>query len=46
MSDTLVAFAAKAGAVASDGDGQNSPFATALVKHITEPGLGRKQCCE
>jgi uncharacterized caspase-like protein len=39
MSDTLIAFAAKAGAVASDGDGANSPFATALVKHIAEPGL-------
>jgi uncharacterized caspase-like protein len=39
MSDTLVAFAAKAGAVASDGDGANSPFASALVKHIAEPGL-------
>jgi uncharacterized caspase-like protein len=39
MSDTLIAFAAKAGAVASDGDGQNSPFATALVKYIAEPGL-------
>ena len=39
MSDTLVAFAAKAGAVASDGDGENSPFATALVKYIAEPGL-------
>jgi len=39
MSDTLIAFAAKAGAVANDGDGQNSPFATALVKHIAEPGL-------
>jgi uncharacterized caspase-like protein len=39
MSDTLVAYAAKAGAVASDGDGDNSPFAAALVKHITEPGL-------
>lgn len=38
-SDTLIAFAAKAGAVASDGDGQNSPFATALLKHLTEPGL-------
>jgi uncharacterized caspase-like protein len=37
--DTLIAFAAKAGAVANDGDGQNSPFASALVKHITEPGL-------
>jgi uncharacterized caspase-like protein len=39
MSDTLIAFAAKAGAVASDGDGANSPFATALVRHIAEPGL-------
>jgi uncharacterized caspase-like protein len=39
MSDMLIAFAAKAGAVASDGDGANSPFATALVKHIAEPGL-------
>jgi uncharacterized caspase-like protein len=39
MSDTLIAFAAKAGAVASDGDAKNSPFATALVKHIAEPGL-------
>jgi len=39
MSDTLVAYAAKAGAVAADGDGQNSPFAIALLKHITEPGL-------
>ena len=39
MSDTLIAFAAKAGAVASDGDGTNSPFATALVRHIAEPGL-------
>jgi hypothetical protein len=39
VSDTLIAFAARAGAVASDGDGQNSPFATALVKYIAEPGL-------
>ena len=39
MSDTLIAFAAKAGAVASDGDGTNSPFAAALVKYIAEPGL-------
>ncbi len=37
--DTLVAFAAKEGAVSYDGDGPNSPFATALVKHIAEPGL-------
>jgi len=40
VSDTLVAFAAKAGAVASDGgDDENSPFASALVKYIAEPGL-------
>jgi uncharacterized caspase-like protein len=39
MSNTLVAFAARAGAVADDGDGANSPFAAALVKYIAEPGL-------
>ncbi len=39
MSDTVIAFAAKAGAVASDGNGDNSPFATALIKYIAEPGL-------
>lgn len=38
-SNTLVAFAAKAGAVASDGEGANSPFALALLKNITVPGL-------
>lgn len=38
-SNTLIAFAAKAGAVAADGDGNNSPFATALMKHITVPGV-------
>jgi Caspase domain len=38
-SDTLVAFAAKAGSVATDGDGADSPFTTALVKHLTTPGL-------
>jgi uncharacterized caspase-like protein len=37
--DTLIAFAAKAGAVASDGDGAHSPFATALLNHIVTPGL-------
>jgi uncharacterized caspase-like protein len=39
VSDTLVAFAAKAGATASDGDGKNSPFTTALLHNITKPGL-------
>lgn len=37
--DTLIAFAAKAGSTASDGDGTNSPFTAALMKHIAEPGL-------
>jgi uncharacterized caspase-like protein len=37
--DTLVAYAAKAGSVSYDGDGVNSPYATALIKHLTEPGL-------
>jgi uncharacterized caspase-like protein len=38
-SDTLVAFAAKAGSTASDGDGANSPFTTALLQFIASPGL-------
>jgi hypothetical protein len=37
--DTLVAYAAKAGSVSYDGDGANSPYATALVRHLTEPGV-------
>jgi uncharacterized caspase-like protein len=39
VADTLIAFAAKAGSVSYDGDGPNSPFTTALLKHITQPGL-------
>ena len=39
MADTLIAFAAKAGAVAGDGDGAHSPFATALLNHLATPGL-------
>jgi Caspase domain len=38
-SDTLIAFAAKAGSTASDGSGENSPFTTALLKNIAVPGL-------
>ncbi|MGY2047357.1 caspase family protein [Methylobacterium sp. JK268] len=38
-SDTLVAFAAKAGSVAEDGAGEHSPFTTALLKHLAVPGL-------
>jgi len=37
--DTLVAYAAKAGSVSYDGDGGNSPYAAALIKHLAEPGL-------
>jgi len=38
-SDTLIAFAAKAGSTASDGDSRNSPFTTALANNIATPGL-------
>ena len=37
--DTLVAYAAKAGSTSFDGDGANSPYAIALLRHLTEPGL-------
>ena len=38
VADTLIAFAAKAGSVSYDGDGPNSPFTSALVKYIAQPG--------
>jgi hypothetical protein len=38
-SDTLIAYAAKAGTTAADGDGANSPFTTALINHLLAPGL-------
>jgi len=37
--DVLVAYAAREGAVAADGDGTNSPYTTALLSHIETPGL-------
>src|SRR5258708_20654187 len=37
--NTLVAFAAEGGWTAVDGNSKNSPYATALVKHIATPGL-------
>ncbi len=37
--NTMIAFAAKAGSTASDGDSRNSPFAVALVEHLAKPGL-------
>ncbi len=35
----LIAYSAKAGSTAADGDGKNSPFTIALSKHLTTPGL-------
>jgi uncharacterized caspase-like protein len=35
----MVAYSAKNGQVAQDGDGDNSPFAQALLDHLGEPGL-------
>jgi len=37
--NTLIAYAAKAGSTAADGDDKNSPFTTALVKYLPRPGL-------
>jgi Caspase domain len=37
--NTMIAFAAKAGSTASDGDSKNGPFATALVDYLPRPGL-------
>ncbi len=39
LSDTLIAFAAKAGSTADDGTGFHSPFTTALLKDLPTPGL-------
>ncbi len=38
-SGTIVAYAAKAGSTADDGNGQHSPFTTALLRHLTSPDL-------
>ena len=37
--ETLVAYAAKEGTVAADGEGRNSPYSQALLAHLEEPGL-------
>src|SRR5258708_5374009 len=37
--NTLIAYSAKAGSTAMDGDAKNSPFTIALSKHLTKPGL-------
>ena len=40
---TLLAFATAPGQIALDGDGSNSPFSSALGRHITTPGLELQQ---
>jgi caspase domain-containing protein len=37
--NTLIAFAAKAGSTADDGNGKHSPFTTSILNHLTSPGL-------
>ena len=37
--NTLIGFAAKAGSIAMDGEGANSPYAAAVLNHIATPGL-------
>ena len=37
--ETLVAYAAKDGSVAADGEGRNSPYSEALLAQLEEPGL-------
>src|SRR6202158_3726754 len=41
--NTLIAFAAKAGSTATDGDDKNSPFTAALLKYLPRPGLDRRK---
>ncbi|MGY3370504.1 putative caspase-like protein [Bradyrhizobium sp. GM2.4] len=37
--NVLIAYAARDGTTASDGDGRNSPFTASLLRHIETPGL-------
>jgi len=37
--NVLIAYSAKAGSTAADGDGKNSPFTLALSKYLPTPGL-------
>jgi uncharacterized caspase-like protein len=37
--NTFIAFAAKEGSTAADGDGEHSPFTMALLKHLITPAL-------
>ena len=37
--NVLIAFSAREGTTAADGDGRNSPFTSSLLKHLETPGL-------
>jgi uncharacterized caspase-like protein len=39
LDNVLVAYSAKDGTTANDGTGRNSPFTSALLRHIETPGL-------
>jgi uncharacterized caspase-like protein len=39
----LIAYSAKAGSTAMDGDGKNSPFTIALARHLATPGLDERR---
>jgi uncharacterized protein len=39
VANVLVAYAAKDGTTATDGDGRNSPYTAALLRHLATPGL-------
>jgi uncharacterized caspase-like protein len=39
----LIAFVTLPGQIAQDGDSQNSPFNTALLKHLDAPGIEMEQ---
>jgi uncharacterized caspase-like protein len=41
--NTLIAYAAKGGSTAEDGDGEHSPYARALLKHLPTPNLDLRQ---
>ena len=36
---TVVVYSAKEGTIAADGEGADSPFASALAQHLTDPGV-------
>ena len=41
--NTLIAYAAKGGSTADDGNSNHSPFTTALLAHLTTPGVDVRQ---